>query len=50
MMSNKTLLNVHKRLCEVFGCSEANLFVGKNVRLLGDVLQLLPIKSLQVFA
>ena len=37
MVSNKTLLNVHKKLCEIFGCSEANPFVGKMVLLLGQV-------------
>ena len=40
MVSNKTLFNVHKRLCEIFGCSEANPFAGKTVLPLGDFLQL----------
>ena len=25
MVSNETLINVHKRFCEIFGCSEANV-------------------------
>ena len=25
MVYNKTLINVKKRFCEIFGCSEANL-------------------------
>ena len=50
MVSNKTLLNVHKRLCEIFECSEANPFAGKMVLLLGDLLQLPPVKAQQVFA
>ena len=31
MVSNKMLLNIHKRLREIFECIEANLFVGKTV-------------------
>ena len=31
MVSNNTLLNVHKRSCEVFGCSEVNPFASKTV-------------------
>ena len=49
MVSNKTLLNVHKRLCEIFGCTEANFFAGTTVLLLGDLLQLPPVKAQQVF-
>lgn len=47
-VSNKPLLNVHKRLCEIFGCSEANPFAGKMVLLLGDPLKLPPVKVQQV--
>ena len=49
MISNKMLLNIHKRLHEIFECIEANLFVGKTVLILRDLLQLLPIKSQPVF-
>ena len=49
MLSNKTLLNVHKRLCEIFWCSEGNPFTGKTILLLGDLLQLPPVKAQQVF-
>ena len=49
MVSNKTLPTVHKRLCEIFGCSEANPFAGKTVFLLGYLLQLPPVKAQQVF-
>ena len=50
MVSNKMLLNIHKRLREIFECIEANIFVGKTGFILRDLLQLLPIKSQQVFA
>lgn len=50
MVSNKTLLNIHKWLCEFFVCSEANLFAGKNVIFSGNLLQLPPVKSQQIFA
>ena len=50
MVSKKTLLNVHKRLFEIFRCSEANPFADKTVLLLGDLLQLPPVKAQQVFA
>ena len=50
MVSNKTLFNVHKRFCETFGRSEANPFAGKTVLLLGDLLQLPPVKAQRVFA
>ena len=49
MVSNKMLLNVQKRLCETFGCNNANLFAGKTVLFL-DLLQLPPVKPQQVFA
>ena len=50
MVSNKMLLNMHKWLCEFFVCSEANLFVGKTVIFSGNLFQLPPLKSQQVFA
>ena len=50
MESNKILLNEHKRLCEIFGCSKANPFAAKTVLLLEDLLQLPPVKAQQVFA
>ena len=31
MVSNVRLLQIHKRLCEIFGCSEAIHFAGKTV-------------------
>ena len=50
MVSNKTLLNVHNSLRKIFGCSESNPFTGKTFLLLGDLLQLPPVKAQQVFA
>ena len=39
MLSNKTLLHVHKRLCEIFWCIKASSFASKTVLLSGDLLQ-----------
>ena len=48
MVSNICLLHIHKRLCEIFGCSEsqpfANLFL-----VVGDLLHFPTIKSPQIF-
>ena len=49
MVSSKTLQNIHKRLWEIFGCHEANPFVGKTILLFGDRLYLPSITSQHVF-
>ena len=49
MASNVTLQNMHKSLCEISGCSEANPFASKTIILFGDHLQLPPVKSQQAF-
>ena len=49
MVSDKMLFNVHRRLCEIFGCNGVDTFAGKTVLLLGDLLQLSPAKLQQVF-
>ena len=38
MVSNITMLHIHKSLCEIFGCSEELLFLGRGVIAVGDLL------------
>ena len=45
MVSNIRLLQIHKRVCEIFGCSEKILFAGKTVILVGDLFQWLPVRA-----
>ena len=40
IVSNIRLLQIHKRLCEIFGCSKAIPFAGKTVILVSDLFQL----------
>ena len=49
MVSNICLLHIHKRLCEIFGCSESQPFANLSILLVGDLLQLPPIKARQIF-
>ena len=49
MVSNICLLHIHKRLCEIFGCSESQPFANLSILVVGDLLQLPPIKSSQIF-
>ena len=49
MVGNTTLLHVHQRLKEIFGCSFDNLFAGKSIIAVGDLYQLPPIKKKAVF-
>ena len=49
MVSNKALQNMHERLCEISGCSEANPFACKTIMLFGENLQLHPVKSQHAF-
>jgi PIF1-like helicase/Helicase len=45
MVSNVTLLKMHRRLNEVLSFDKDESFGGKNVLLLGDLLQLPPVKA-----
>ena len=49
MVSNIRLLQIHKRLCEIFGCSESQPFANLSIPVVGDLLQLPPIKAPQIF-
>ena len=49
MFSNICLLHIHKRLCEIFGCSESQPFATLSILVVGDLLQLPPIKAPQIF-
>ena len=49
MVSNIRLLQIHKRLCEIFGCSESQPFANLSIIVVGDYLQLPPIKTPQIF-
>ena len=48
--SNIKLLQIHKRVCEIFGCSEAISFAGKTVILVSDLFQLPPVTASFVFS
>ena len=49
MVSNIKLLNIHKRLYEIFGCSEELTFASKSVIAVGDLLQLPPIRASPIY-
>ena len=49
IISNIRLLYIHKRLCEIFGCPESQPFADLSITVVGDMLQLPPIKSPQIF-
>ena len=51
MVSNITLLHIHLRLTEIFGCNRTNnnWFGSQNVIVFGDLLQLPPVKGDEVF-
>ena len=49
MISNITFLHIHQRLCQIFGCNYDKPFAGKIVLVVGDLLQLPPVKSSFVF-
>ena len=50
MVSNIRLLQIHKRVCEIFGCSEAIPFARKTVIPVGDLFQLPPVRASFVFS
>ena len=49
MVSNITLTHIHQRLCEIFGCNLNAPFATKTVLVVGDLLQLPPVKAQYVF-
>ena len=49
MVSNICLLYINKRLCEIFGCSKSQPFANLSIPVVGDLLQLPPIKAPQIF-
>ena len=49
MVSKIRLLQIHKRLCEIFGCLETQSFGNLSFLVVGDLFQLPPIKSQQIF-
>lgn len=49
MVSNVRLLQIHKRFCEIFGCSEAIPFAGKTVIFI-YLFQLPPVKAPNIFS
>ena len=50
MVSNIRQLQIHKRVCEIFGCSEAIPFAGKTVILVGDLFQLPSVRASFAFS
>ena len=49
MVSNITLTHIHQRLFEIFGCNLNKPFAKKTVLVVGDLLQLPPVKAQYVF-
>ena len=49
MVSNITLTHIHQRLCEIFVCNLNEPFAKKTVLVVGDLLQLPPVKAQYVF-
>ena len=50
MVSAKLLLQIHQRLCEIFGKSDSIPFAGKTIIVSGDLYQLPPVLAKPVFA
>ena len=49
IVSNIRLSHIHKRLCEIFDCSESQPFANLSILVVADLLQLPPIKAPQIF-
>ena len=49
MVSNITLLHIHQRLCEIFGCNYGKPCPGKTVLVVRDLIELPQVKSCFVF-
>ncbi|XP_066934413.1 uncharacterized protein [Clytia hemisphaerica] len=50
MISSQQLLNIHTRLCEIFGVNDNTPFAGKSIIVCGDLFQLPPIFQSSVFS
>ena len=50
MVSPKLHLNIHRRLCEIFGTIEENPFAEKSILVCGDLYQLPPVLARRVFS
>ena len=50
MASNTMLLNIHKRLKEIFATPNSRLFAGITIIAVGDLYQLPPIRQKPIFA
>ena len=50
MVSNTMLLNIHKRLKEIFATANSRLFAGISIISVGDLYQLPPIRQQPIFA
>ena len=50
MVSSQQLLNIHTRICEIFGTNDDKPFAGKSIIVCGDLFQLPPIFPSQVFS
>ena len=50
MVSNTMLLNIHKRLKEIFATPNSRLFAGISIIAVGDLYQLPPIRQKPIFA
>ena len=49
IVSNIRFLHMHKRLCEIFDCSESKSFANLSFLVVADLLPLPPIKAPQIF-
>ena len=50
MVSSQLLLNIHTRICEIFGTNDNIPFAGKSIIVCGDLFQLAPIYPYPVFS
>ena len=50
MISNVRLMQIHRRLCEIFGCGPDVKFANLSLIVVGDLLQLPPIRQQSVFS
>ena len=49
MVSYESFRTIHLRLCEIFGTDGSEAFSNKNILVVGDLMQLPPVKSSRVF-
>ena len=49
MISNITLLHIHKRFCKIFGCFGELALAGKSLVAVGDFMQLPPIRTSSIY-